>query len=401
MQNRRLGCFSFSALLAGFVTLLVIGGAAAFQGGAMFSPGDLNAQPGAALGGASSHADLSTRCSACHAAPWSFRRMPDRCLACHASVASQQGDPSSLHGALRTRFPELKCSACHPDHRGPQAALTVLDPAGFPHDLLGFALTGAHLQLVCADCHPGGGFQGAPAECVGCHLADDAHQGSFGADCAACHSTAAWKPATFDHSRSAFALTGAHLNVACEACHVNNRFQGTPADCVACHQPDDTHQGRFGADCGACHSTAAWKPATFDHARSVFQLTGAHASVACESCHPDGRFRGTPATCAGCHADPPYHIGLFGSDCAACHTVNAWLPARYDRAHVFPVNHEGADTCRDCHTVNLNTWTCTVCHPNAEIARKHQEEGIFDFAACLSCHPTGQEGEGGGRGGDD
>lgn len=327
--------------------------------------------------------------------------MSARCLDCHTDVAAQQADPTSLHGALLARTPGLKCSACHPEHRGAQAALTVLDSTGFPHELVGFALTGAHRSLACETCHTVGNYGGLSATCVSCHLKDDAHQARYGTACDLCHSTAAWRPATFDHTLSNFPLTGAHTAVACESCHADGRFQGTPSQCAGCHLEDDAHQGRFGTDCVLCHSTTAWKPATFDHARSAFQLTGAHATVACEACHAAGRFQGTPTTCIGCHEDPAYHLGLFGTDCAACHTTTSWSPAKYDRVHTFPVNHEGADSCRDCHTVNLQTWTCAVCHPDAEIAQKHRKEGIFQFSDCLRCHPTGREKEGGGDGDDD
>ena len=40
-------------------------------------------QPGAVLGGVSSHAALGADCAACHTAPWSSQSMDDLCLACH------------------------------------------------------------------------------------------------------------------------------------------------------------------------------------------------------------------------------------------------------------------------------------------------------------------------------
>jgi hypothetical protein len=47
---------------------------------------------------------------------------------------------------------------------------------------------------------------------------------------------------------------------------------------------------------------AATQPATpFDHGRTRFPLTGAHARVDCESCHLAGKMAGTPRTCAACH----------------------------------------------------------------------------------------------------
>ncbi len=39
----------------------------------------------------------------------------------------------------------------------------------------------------------------------------------------------------------------------------------------------------------------------FDHARTGFQLSGAHRNERCESCHIQGIFKGTPTQCANCH----------------------------------------------------------------------------------------------------
>ncbi len=172
-------------------------------------------------------------------------------------------------------------------------------------------MTGAHQQAACSDCHKDKTFQGTPASCSGCHSGDDAHKGSLGTDCALCHSTSAWKPATFNHAKSAFPLTGAHAQVQCGACHANQTFKGTPTNCYACHSGDDNHGGKFGKDCAACHVTASWSQVTFDHNKSGFPLTGAHASVVCSKCHANG-FSGTPKACAACHAEPTFHAGLSG-----------------------------------------------------------------------------------------
>ena len=40
----------------------------------------------------------------------------------------------------------------------------------------------------------------------------------------------------------------------------------------------------------------------FDHLTTGFELTGAHRLQACESCHVDAVFAGTPRVCAACHA---------------------------------------------------------------------------------------------------
>ena len=64
------------------------------------------------------------------------------------------------------------------------------------------------------------------------------------------------KAQRFDHARTRFPLTGKHVRVACESCHVKS-LEGTPRDCVACHREDDIHRGRR-PDCARCHTTNRW-----------------------------------------------------------------------------------------------------------------------------------------------
>ena len=42
----------------------------------------------------------------------------------------------------------------------------------------------------------------------------------------------------FDHSATAFPLTGAHRAVACQQCHGDGVYHGKSAVCVSCHQAD-------------------------------------------------------------------------------------------------------------------------------------------------------------------
>ena len=84
-----------------------------------------------------------------------------------------------------------------------------------------------------------------------------------------------WRPATFDHNKTRFPLTGAHQRVDCAHCHVGGRYTGTPTDCYACHQttyqatknPNHVAAG-FPTTCASCHTTNAWRPATFDHGKT-------------------------------------------------------------------------------------------------------------------------------------
>jgi hypothetical protein len=325
-------------------------------------------------------------CKDCHAAGYaSFNQ--EICSTCHTQIDATL---MQAHvGAYGTR-----CTACHDG----------IDSYGkaFDHQTKAFKLTGKHVSLNCYACHNGDAsiadMKSTATQCIACHQSKDIHNGSFGQDCGACHKTDAWSDVIFDHSKSAFPLTGAHISVACTSCHQNNVFKGTPTNCYACHQSKDIHNGSFGQDCGACHKTDAWSHVTFDHSKSGFPLTGAHISVACTSCHQNNVFKGTPTQCSGCHVDPAFHAGLFGTGCASCHSTTAWVPAAFNGPHQFPTNHGGAGSCRSCHPTTLASYTCYSCHDQAQTASRHAREGITDISNCISCHPTGRGGDGGGGG---
>jgi len=287
------------------------------------------------------------------------------CVECHPGARSKADLQSTLQD----------CYACHQKDNihSTGIGISCVDchttdgwkPAKFDHNLATFKLEGKHVDVSCDKCHIDGKFQGTPLDCATCHVKDDTHNGSFGSNCGDCHSTNGWKPATFDHSLSSFPLTGKHIGVPCTNCHINNIFKGTSDYCYSCHARNDQHNGQYGKDCGACHSTSGWLPATFNHALSGFPLTGAHLGLACTRCHPNNNFKNASPDCASCHGDPAWHAGSFGTNCSACHSTTNWS-ANYNGPHPSfgdqgGINHGGA-SCKDCHTVNLKTATCTKCH---------------------------------------
>ena len=300
-----------------------------------------------------------------------YRGTPRDCFSCHKADDAHKGEFGP------------DCLSCH--------TTNAWKPSTFDHSRTAFQLTGAHASSACKSCHASQ-WKGTPTACISCHSKDDAHKGQFGNDCKSCHSTSAWKPSTFDHSRAAFKLTGAHVNTACKSCHTSG-WKGTPSACVSCHSKNDAHNGQFGTDCQSCHSTSAWKPATFDHSRSSFKLTGAHVNTACKSCHTSG-WKGTPSACASCHRDQ--HGGQFGSNCSSCHSTNAWKPASYNGPHSFPMGHGNANGCASCHPNGLSSWTCYTCHNQNETIKHHNEKNLGDISNCLRCHPDGRKNEGGG-----
>ena len=409
MQNNRLGCFTSTGIVAALVTIAAILGFAFFNGNQMFSPGPLNAQAGEeTLGGVTSHAQIQD-CSTCHAGLRPSDHMADHCLTCHTEIAAQMLDVAKLHGSITKKSPALACRDCHPDHRGSTAALTELGENTFPHEALGFSLaahprTSAGQPFTCADCHAADITTFSVSTCEDCHRQIDAvfaqaHTISYGAACLDCHNGLDRFGRTFSHAGFAFKTEGGHADVACVKCHTDARsladFPKAPTDCYSCHKQNDEHNGQFGTDCAACHNPSRWDDATFDHSRSSFPLTGAHVSVRCEQCHTNGQFKGLAATCISCHAEPTQHLGQFGTDCAACHSTTAWVPAAFNGEHTFPLDHgEGGQvSCATCHPVTYNAYTCYGCHEHNEsnIASEHREEGISDFQDCVRCHADGRE----------
>ncbi len=324
-------------------------GAWALAGGRLFNPGALSAAAGRPLGGVRSHAQLAGKCDACHAAPWSAPGMDARCLACHTDIQAALRDTTSLHGALTDA---AACRACHTEHRGPAGALTRFAGAGEAHEKFGFALaahrtTADRREFACADCHPRASFAFRRERCEACHRDYQPdfvtrHIARWGADCLACHDgTDRFTRGRFDHAAAGFALDGAHASADCLACH---RGAGTlaalkaaPTACAACHAQDDRHRGSMGQACGACHGSASWEGARFDHA--AFPVShGSRDPVACSVCHPQA-------------------------------------------------NQYAVYTCYGCHE-----------HAPGRIEAKHVREGISDFRDCVRCHRGGSEhgeGEGG------
>jgi hypothetical protein len=403
--------------IAVLVTMCAVVAGIALTGGGMFSPGKLNAQPKGTVqrGGVYSHAELGGKCSACHVPPWSGQTMADRCMACHTDVRGQIDAHQPLHGRLANN---TQCRTCHTEHKGEQA--TITDLATFDHECTAFALTGKHTSVDCQKCHTSGTYKGTSATCVGCHAEPKAHLGQFGTDCSKCHATNNWRtasfPATagtgsssvFDHSRTAFPLTGHHTTLDCKKCHVNNAFKGTPTSCVSCHAEPKIHLGKFGAVCSKCHTTTTWHLASiptggpgaaFDHDLTAFKLTGKHTTVACVQCHRDNKFKGTSTACVSCHAEPKVHAGSkIGTDCAKCHTTTTWTGATLgDFKHTFPITHgrknRAASSCKTCHEKadTYATYTCYGCHEHnpAKVARQHKNVANLDN--CVKCHKGGRK----------
>ena len=344
-------------------------------------------------------AHVTVTCNACHIGG-NFNNTPTDCASCHLKDYNATTSPN--HSQLGFPTP---CATCH--------TTTAWSPSTFDHSKTAFPLTGFHVTVACNLCHVGGNFTTVATDCYSCHKPDftgttnpNHPAAGFPTDCTLCHSTTSWAGATFDHSKTLFPLTGAHVSVACSTCHVNNVYAGLATTCVTCHLKDynGTTSPNHGASgfpqtCDLCHTTAAWQPATFDHNKTMFPLTGAHLAVPCSNCHLNANYKATPTDCYSCHkadylgATNPNHIGAgFATACQTCHDTRSWLKAAFNHAW-FVVPHHAAQ-CYDCHISSASyvVFSCTGnCHAQAATASKHREILGFVYTpiSCYICHKGG------------
>jgi hypothetical protein len=351
-------------------------------------------------------AHVNVACAQCHTNN-KFTGTPTACVGCHQAEYQNTTNPNHAAAGFST-----DCTACH--------TTATWAGAKFDHNTV-FPLTGAHASVTCAQCHTQTNYSATPRVCNGCHLPDynktsnpNHVQAGFPTDCAVCHSTTDWAGATFDHSKAAFPLTGAHTSVACATCHTNNNFTTIPTNCDACHlsqfqqttNPNHAKAG-FPLNCALCHSTANWTSATFDHSKTVFPLSGAHTSVACANCHVGNNYTTVPTDCYGCHktdftgVQNPNHIASgFPTTCATCHNTTTWAGATFNHTW-FPIytgNHARVwTTCADCHldASNYNSFSCTACHTHSQASTDREHRGVrgyvFSPTSCYQCHPQGRE----------
>jgi len=355
------------------------------------------------------HAALD--CEACHkgAAVGQFMGLSIQCYSCHARDYQQATNPNHLAG----KFPTT-CEQCH--------GVDNWFNAKFDHAAVGFPLTGAHATLQCVQCHVNNNYNltSANTVCVSCHLNDyntavspvNHVQAGFPTTCETCHDTLAWTDGKFDHSTTGWALTGAHATVTCTQCHVNSNYKLTNTACVSCHlkdfqattNPNHVQQG-FAQTCESCHNTAAWQPAQFDHSKSGFPLTGAHATTPCAQCHVNNNYTITNTACVSCHQNdyntavsPVNHIQLgFPTTCQNCHDTVSWLNGKFDHSTTgWALTGTHATTpCAQCHVNNNYSLTsantvCVSCHLNdynTAVSPVNHIQAAFP-TTCNTCHDT-------------
>lgn len=221
------------------------------------------------------------------------------------------------------------------------------------------------------------------------------------------------------HNATTFRLEGKHLTLACEACHLNNQYSGTPKTCYECHwvrRKDDRYQTRLGSQCEQCHRPTSWTAVRWDHAgQAGVPLNGAHRQVACESCHRGAVFTGVSVSCVDCHqkdfaaTTTPNHLAAgFPTACEGCHrpSDSTWRNGGGDGFNhnaVFSlVGAHSTAACVSCHRGNVYKGTsreCVGCHLaqyNATRAPAHAAAGFP--TTCESCHRSTDTSWGGAGG---
>ncbi|MEI8033455.1 MAG: hypothetical protein WCH05_08935 [Chlorobiaceae bacterium] len=243
--------------------------------------------PGTLMSG---HQKLERECLSCHK-PFEGVKATV-CASCHKpndigvrSVAGTPVEGNPGKALFHRGIDRASCLECHSDHK---VVLSTKSYKPFVHEHISESLKNS-----CIICHKKQQPQNA------------LHRSSR-ENCAACHTTRKWKPATFNHT----SLTASAVTV-----------------CIECHKGDEPrdemHRKSF-ASCGTCHATKKWKPSTLNHDK-YFRLDEPHRT-SCATCHTaPGNYK--KYSCYGCHEHTPSNIarehvkeGISNyQNCVKCH----------------------------------------------------------------------------------
>ena len=344
----------------------------------------------------------SISCAECHK-DGSFQKISNECASCHQKNFNSTTRPNHQLTGFSTA-----CDDCHTTNPG-------WNPANFKeHDASYFPIySGNHKGKWdrCTDCHTANTYK--TFSCTNCHEhaqsdSDSQHKGINGysfqsVSCFSCHPQGD-KSGAFNHSQTAFPLTGAHSTVDCALCH-SAGYAGTSMECKNCHLTNFNAAqvpGHIAAgipvDCKTCHTTSDWKPSSFKHTTTGFELAGAHAAIIqCSSCHPGNTTSAKPE-CITCHQvqynGAKGHVASsFPIDCRLCHNSNNWLQTTFNHNTTnFPLTgaHLTA-TCVSCHIAGYvgTPMECNSCHQtnfNQTANPNHKTLGLA--VTCADCHTT-------------
>lgn len=219
----------------------------------------------------------------------------------------------------------------------------------------------------------------------------------------------------------------------CTQCH-ELRKDVSDLLCLSCHKAIDRRiqagEGYHssaevkGVHCAKCHSEHVgrefelvhWKDGKekYDHAKSGWALTGAHATKKCADCHSklstfgvpeelatldsttnhDRTLLGLTRACNSCHADE--HGEQMANDCESCHNTEKWRPApTFSHAKsAFPLTGKHANVeCAKCHKSESNPQAASSA---LLVDKEHPTEATrfrpLQFASCNACHKDAHDG---------
>lgn len=352
-----------------------------------------------------------------------------QCLTCHTDHHKKN---------LSVKFQNGKCSTCHNQDKW---AIT-----NFNHQVTGYPLKGKHFETQCSDCHTQKAkqnvltknqsfrFTGLRKDCLSCHQDYHVFKGfknkHFGNlnNCQSCHDESKWSiTKNFSHNQhTRYNIDGEHLKLNCLECHVkkdkSNRILAsqykwphlTQDTCLTCHK--SPHRNQFSPAllkkaCTDCHVTSGWYDMKdgkkFDHSKTRFPITGAHASISCTDCHgPQGKqtfkFKSVDLKfCIDCHQN--IHKNQFSksintNSCSTCHTTQNFKERlKFDHSSTrYPL--EGAHSqlkCSECHVPSKTQVLLTTPNIKSGPGKTKQSQNFilsqFQFphvskTDCLSCH---------------
>jgi hypothetical protein len=351
-------------------------------------------------------------CSICHTtANWNSTAMPaghmpnpaaQACNVCHTTAPSDYSTATlAAHATLHTGI----SSGCITCHGAPNAPAPVFYLNFTPKDAL---LSPPHIPTratPCEDCHTRTvftSFSGVSmtstmhtsmftvigSTCDACHnrvtpalsfygvtnlqtRPGDHNSGNMATqDCSACHSPRNWDASQVKKTAKAPAATHASVSAVVTAGSQGTpmaRARGRGAGAADASTMRMSHLGVTGA-CAGCHNGTLAEGKGASHIAS---------NNTCENCHTvvawlPARFdhQGVVAKCTSCHngaiapGEPARHL-VSNLDCAACHGTLAWTPAKF--------NHVGiVAACQSCHngitatgkqaTHPVTTQDCSTCH---------------------------------------
>lgn len=195
------------------------------------------------------------------------------------------------------------------------------------------------------------------------------------------------------------------LNSKCLDCHAEikqaiNAGHGYHSDsavkskeCASCH---NEHHGRN-------FRIVNFDSKNFDHNKTGFKLTGAHANKQCKDCHQSkfisdqklkknsDTFLGLDGRCISCHED--YHKNSLGKNCADCHSTESFAKVEkfdHNKASFRLIGAHLQVACEKCHPkeirnnkeylklTGISFLNCSSCHADVH-------KGSFGNN-CKSCH---------------